>query len=209
MSSEPPLLTDDLRRRLRQLGETPHVEFGRISGVDPEGLTCAAVLAPLTEIDGQICAVFTKRPDTMAEHSGEISFPGGRIEAGDNNLLETALRETHEEIALSPDDVTVYGNLVRMPTVTGYDVTTFVGEFDPRCTLEPNPREIEELFMAPLVELADPSCHRIEARQWREHTFDLHFYDYQDHLIWGATGYMLYELLEFLKGDDATTDRRG
>lgn len=189
---------DEVRRRLKTLGETPRIEFDRFAREISEELTPAGVLVPLTEIDGRIHAVFTKRPDTMPEHSGEVSFPGGRIEPGDEDLLATALRETHEEIALRAEAVEVYGNLVRMPTVTGYDVTVFVGEFELPYPLEPNPREIEELFFAPLDELAEPTRHRVEERTWRRHTFDLHFYDWKKHLIWGATGYMVYCLLRLV-----------
>ncbi len=201
MSSPPTLDPPSVRRRLEKLGDCPQVEFNRFEVEGMGELQPAAVLVPLTEIDGQFHVVFTSRPETMPQHSGEVSFPGGRAEEKDQTLLETALRETHEEIALDPDEVRVYGNLVRMPTITGYDVTVFVGEFDRSERLEPNPREIEELFLAPLHALADPSCHRVEQRTWREHTFDLHFFDYGGHLIWGATGYMVYRLLELVKPD--------
>lgn len=187
-----------VRRRLNSLGDTPRVTFQRLSMDDAEGLAAAAVLIPLTEIDEQIHAVFTRRPESMPEHSGEVVFPGGRREPQDDSLLQTALRETQEEIALAPQDVHVYGSLVRMPTVTGYDVTAYVGEFEQPYDLEPNPREIEELFVAPLHELADPERHRVEQRTWRDDTFDLHFYDYEDQVVWGATGYMVYRLLELV-----------
>ncbi len=196
---------DRVRRRLESLNDKPRQRFGRIPGLPRKGLTKAAVLAPLTEIEGQICAVFTKRPDTMAEHSGEVSFPGGRSEESDPDLRATALRETEEEIALSAGDVHLYGALVRMPTVTGYEVTTFVGEFDQPYDLEPNPREIETLFVAPLARLADPSCHRMETRSWAGMDFDLHFYDYDGHVIWGATGFMLHLLLEVAGGESRQT----
>ena len=201
MSNTPKLDPQSVRRRLEKLGDSPQLEFNRFEVDGMEELQPAAVLVPLTEIDEQFHAVFTSRPETMPQHSGEVSFPGGRVEPQDQTLLQTALRETHEEIALPPDDVQVYGNLMRMPTVTGYDVTVFVGEFDRSQRLEPNPREIEELFLAPLEVLADPACHRVEKRTWCEHTFDLHFFDYDDHLIWGATGYMVYRLLELVVPD--------
>lgn len=196
---------DDVRRRLRTLGNEPEIAFDRISleWVDElETLRSAAVLVPLTEIDGRLSAVFTKRPETMPEHSGEVSFPGGRLDEDDENLCETALRETHEEIELRPEDVDLYGSLLRMPTVTGYDVTVFVGEFDQPYHLVANPREIDEIFTVSLDELADPARHRIEERSWEGESFDLHFYDYESHVIWGATGYMVYVLLNFLTPDE-------
>jgi 8-oxo-dGTP pyrophosphatase MutT (NUDIX family) len=192
-----------IRRRLQALGDRPQVAFERVPGVSMEGLTPAAVLIALTEIEGQMHAVFTKRPDTMPEHSGEVSFPGGRVEDEDESLEQTALRESQEEIALHPEAVELFGALVRMPTVTGYVVTTFVGEFKQPYELQPSPREIETLFTAPLVELAEPTRHRLESRSWNGHTFELHFYEYDGQVIWGATGYMLHTLLGFLGGEES------
>ncbi len=191
-----------VRQRLRELGDRPRVAFERVPGISMEGLTPAAVLIALTEIEDQMHAVFTKRPDTMPEHSGEVSFPGGRVEEEDESLEQTALRETQEEIALEPEAVELYGALVRMPTITGYVVTTFVGEFEQPYELRPSPREIDTLFTAPLEILADPSSHRLESRSWNGHTFELHFYDYDGQVIWGATGYMLNILLAYLRGEE-------
>ncbi len=187
-----------VRRCLRELSDEPQVEFERIPDISREDLTEAAVLIALTEIDGEMYAVFTGRPDTMREHSGEVSFPGGRREPEDDELMQTALRETREEISLAEEDVRLYGNLVCMPTVTGYVINAYVGEFEQPYELRPDPREIETLFLAPLSELADPSRRRIEKRSWQGFTFDLHFFDYEGQVIWGATGYMLHLLLDFL-----------
>lgn len=191
-----------VRRRLGELGEEPRFSFPRLPMELPAGLRPAAVLIPLTEIDETMSAVFTMRPESMAEHSGEVSFPGGRAEENDDDLMQTALRETREEIALREEDVDLFGALVRMPTITGYDITTYVGEFSQPYALDPNPREIETLFTAPLCELANPECHRLETGTWQGMTFDLHFYEYGQFTIWGATGYMLHLLLEYLRDDD-------
>lgn len=197
-----------VRRRLSTLGDHPRLAFERVPGVSMDGLTPAAVLIALTEIQGRMHAVFTERPDTMAEHSGEVSFPGGRTEPEDGDLLDTALREAREEVALVPEAVDVFGALVRMPTVTGYAVTTYVGEYAQPYELRPDPREIADLFMAPLNHLADPQNHRLENRQWQGYDYELHFYDYEGHVIWGATGYMLHMLLEYLRADEISTKAR-
>lgn len=188
----------EVRRRLATLGDQPQLSYGRIPGVDPSMLTPSAVLIPLCEVEGRMSAVFTKRPDTMPEHSGEVSFPGGRVEEDDEDLSQTALRETEEEIGLSTQDVELYGALLEMPTVTGYQITAYVGEFSHPYDFEPNPGEIEALFVAPLEELADPKNHRVERRSWGEHTFDIHYFDYEEYVIWGATGHMLDVLLGWL-----------
>ncbi len=187
-----------VRQRLASLGDDPIVAHDRLTVDLSMELIPAAVLIPLTEIDGRMNAVFTQRPESMAEHSGEVSFPGGRAEKHDIGLRETALRETREEIALLEQDVHLYGALVQMPTITGYDVMTYVGEFEQPYQLRPDPREIDVLFTAPLDALADPGIHRMEKRSWGGMSFDLHFYEYGSFTIWGATGYMLHLLLEFL-----------
>ena len=197
-----------VRQRLRGLGAEPKVRFDRLEGIDRGALSPAAVLIPVVEIDEEPSLLFTLRPETMAEHSGEVSFPGGRQEPGDDDLLWTALRESDEEIGLKPKDVEVFGSLVQMPTVTGYEITAYVGEVPWPYELCPNPREIEELFDVPLRCLADPKRHRIEQHQWKSQAYDLHFYEYDPHVIWGATGYMVNLLLEFLVGDHPMEEER-
>ncbi len=197
-----------IRERLRGLGEEPQVRFDRLKGIDRQALSPAGVLIPMVEVRGETRLVFTLRPETMPKHSGEVSFPGGRREEGDGDLLATALRESREEIGLEPEDVEIFGNLVTMPTVTGYEITAYVGEFPWPYELRPNPREIDELFDVPLKALADPTRQRMEERQWNGQSYRLHFYDYEGHVIWGATGYMVHLLLEYLRDGGEAGERR-
>ncbi|RAL20791.1 CoA pyrophosphatase [Lujinxingia litoralis] len=194
------LSPERVRQKLQALSWEPQVNFERVPGLEGRQLRQAAVLAPLTQVGGELHLVFTERPSTMREHSGEVAFPGGRRDPEDRRLRDTALREAHEEIGLMPEDVRLYGSLVRMPTISGYEVTTFVGEFAHPYELNPNPGEIEEMFLVPLAHLADPACQRVEQRSWDGVAYDLHFYDVAGHTIWGATGYMVSVLLDFLAG---------
>lgn len=201
MSLEELLYPQRVRQRLGLLDSTPISSYGRLPKSLRQGLALspAGVLIPLTEVDGQMEVVFTKRPETMAQHSGEVSFPGGRAEEDDKDLLATALRETREEISLLEEHVHPFGALVQLPTITGYDITAFVGEFLQPYELVPAPDEIDVLFQAPLVELANESNHRVEKKSWSGVEFEIHYYSYEDFTIWGATGHMLHELLRFLK----------
>jgi 8-oxo-dGTP pyrophosphatase MutT (NUDIX family) len=194
---------DDIRARLRRLSEDPRMHLREISGLEDlfGEMRPAAVLVPLTERGGEMVIVLTKRAEDLRKHSGEISFPGGRADEEDDDLIQTALRESHEEIALRPDDVHVYGALMQMPTVTGYDVTVFVGEFDQPYDLDPNPFEIDELIEAPLAAFMDESIHTVDTREWNGIEVPIHFYDYEGYNVWGATAFMLNTLLNFLKGD--------
>jgi 8-oxo-dGTP pyrophosphatase MutT (NUDIX family) len=189
-----------MRDKLSHLTRDPRMEWrSRVDLSDSEfELSESAVLIPMTERDGELHIVFTERSHEMSTHSGEVSFPGGRREAEDNSLVETALREAYEEIALVPSDVEVYGALTQIPTVTGFRITAFVGEFDSPYEFIENPREIHQMFEAPLSVLIAPKTHRLEDREWNGQTFPVHFFDYDGHTIWGATGFLLFQLLQYL-----------
>lgn len=192
---------DEVRSRLAELTMARPTldltELGR-EWLPEDDLTDAAVLIPLTEDEGGLQVVLTQRATTLRKHSGEMSFPGGRRDPEDSDLIATALRESHEEIALLPSDVQIYGALLQMPTVTGYEVTVYVGEFPSPYQLVPNPAEIDEIVIAPLETLADPEIHRRELREWDGREIPIHFFDYGPTEIWGATGFMLDTLLHYL-----------
>ncbi|MFB6262352.1 MAG: CoA pyrophosphatase [Bradymonadaceae bacterium] len=188
-----------IRARLRQLGDEPRASWRGSEDFPVEELTDASVLGPLTEIDGEFYLLFTHRSDELDNHSSEVSFPGGRPEEEDRDRLETALREAEEEVGLAPEDVEVYGALVELPTVTGFRMRAYVGEFDQPYELDDSSPEIQEIFLAPLSHLADPAHHRIEQREYGGRTFPVHFYEYGDQTIWGATGFLLYTLLDYLE----------
>jgi 8-oxo-dGTP pyrophosphatase MutT (NUDIX family) len=192
---------DEVRRRLHELDDvepTLDLEEIRREWIPETDLTDAAVLIPITHTESGLHVVLTQRAASLRKHSGEMSFPGGRRDPEDADLIVTALRESHEEIALLPEHVEVYGALLQMPTVTGYEVTVFVGEFPWPYALEPNPAEIDEIVVAPLETLADPGIHRREIREWDGKEFPIHFFDYGPTEIWGATGFMLDTLLHYL-----------
>ena len=161
------------------------------------GKVKAAVLIPLYLREGNLVAVFTKRPDDMRRHAGEISFPGGRQETGEE-LRETALREAEEEIGLMRDLVDVVGALPPTGTfVTNYVIYPFVGITAPGGALRPNPVEVDEIVELSLPDLLAGFERKRLIRRGVPIRTDT--YTVRGHLIWGATARILGHLLERLR----------
>jgi 8-oxo-dGTP pyrophosphatase MutT (NUDIX family) len=164
------------------------------SGLDAHGSTEAAVLVPLYGWPANPGLVFTERRSDLRRHAGEISFPGGRRDPGEE-LLDTALREAEEEIGLSPSEVEIAGALPPVGTfITGYKVHPFVGMIAPGLRFEPNPAEVESLLLVSLDELVAGYGKRRLIRRGVPIKTDS--YLVSDKLIWGATARMLGLLLE-------------
>src|SRR4051794_33294722 len=158
------------------------------------GKVKAAVLVPLYRQDGELTAVFTKRPADMRRHAGEISFPGGRQDPGEK-LRDTALREAEEEIGLMRDLVDVVGALPPTGTfVTNYVIYPFVGITAPGGAFRPNPVEVDEIVELSIPQLLDGYEHKRLIRRGVPIKTDT--YTVGGHLIWGATARILANLLE-------------
>ena len=157
----------------------------------------AAVLVPLYPDDGPLVAVFTKRTEGMRRHAGEISFPGGRQDEGEE-LTQTALREADEEIGLAPDDVRLVGGLPPVSTVvTNYAIYPFVGLIEPGGTFRPNPGEVEAVVELSLPDLVAGFEKRRLIRRGVPIKTDT--YSVDGNFIWGATARILGQLLERLR----------
>ncbi|MFB6254805.1 MAG: CoA pyrophosphatase [Halobacteriaceae archaeon] len=166
----------------------------------------AAVLVPIIDRDDQHYLLFTKRADHLGEHPGQISFPGGGYESGDTSLSETALREAREEINLLPEDVTLYGEIDDIRTVSGYSVTPFVGTISDR-EYSPNDYEVAEIIILPLRELTNIDNYRYETRDHSHYGQSIvHFFNVHDRTVWGATARILVQLLELTTSWEAPVD---
>jgi 8-oxo-dGTP pyrophosphatase MutT (NUDIX family) len=177
---------------LRQLLLDP----GEAAKLEAHGRTDAAVLIPMHGWPDNPGLVFTERRSDLKRHAGEISFPGGRRDAGED-LLETALREAEEEIGLARDKVEIVGALPPVGTfVTNYKVHPFVGLIDHGLPFEPNPDEVESVLVASLDDLAAGYDRRRLVRRGVPIKTDTYLIG--DKLIWGATARILAMLFERL-----------
>ena len=165
--------------------------------------TDAAVLVPLVERADGMTVLLTQRTDHLRDHAGQISFPGGRVEAHDRDSIDTALREAEEEIGLARHRVDVVGRLDTCLTGTGFRVVPVVGligaDLDV-AALELDAFEVAEAFEVPLSFVLDPANHVRRTAVARGRRREFYVLPYQDRYIWGATARMLVNLHEVLDG---------
>ncbi len=162
------------------------------------GLKQSAVLVPIFNREGQYHLLFTKRTEHLKYHKGQISFPGGTQEKGET-LLDTALRESAEEIGLASGDVEVLGELDDVITwASNYIISPFVVTIPWPYEFKVNRREIEELIEVPVATLQEKGCMRQETEVNGTEVVNNYFYHCQDRIIWGATARILHQLLDIL-----------
>jgi len=169
----------------------------------PATLTPAAVLIPLIDHADGLTVLLTERAPDLRHHPGQISFPGGRIEASDSGPLAAALRETEEEIGLGRAAVEVLGYLPDHLIVTGYAVTPVVALVAPGQRLHLDPIEVAGTFEVPLAHVLDPANHRLRRRTIGDGVIELYDLPYGARNIWGATAGMLMTLYRLLTAPEA------
>jgi 8-oxo-dGTP pyrophosphatase MutT (NUDIX family) len=164
--------------------------------VADRSLTPAAVMVLLYRKDGEYCLLLNKRTDAVEHHKGEISFPGGASDPTDEDFLDTATRETHEEMGIRPEDVTVLGDLDDVATRSRFGVRVFVGTIPYPYPFRPSPLEISEVLEVPVRQLLDPANRRVEARWMNGSASKSYCYRFGEHLIFGATAHIVMQFLE-------------
>lgn len=184
-----------------RIGPFPPAVTARIRHLFPESPRPAAVLVPLVERPEGLTVLLTYRSHHLPHHAGQISFPGGALEPGDEDPESAALRETEEEVGLRRRHVEVVGRLPDHVVISGYQVTPVVGLVRPGFSLSPDPTEVSAVFEAPVSHLFDPATHRRVVRRIGDQeleTFDL---PWEGHNIWGATAGILLTLRQLLLED--------
>ena len=185
---------EELRRRFA-LPPAPASIYGDDGPRPPAGeLKSAAVLLPIMARDPEPTMLFTRRAAHLKDHSGQVSFPGGRVAPRDASPEATALREAREEIGLDPDRVELLGRMPEYHTRTGFRITPVVGIVTPPFELQPDAGEVEEIFEVPLAFLLDPANHQRQSREWQGELRWFFALPYERHYIWGATAGMLVKI---------------
>lgn len=188
---------DDLRSVFETLGPAhPAARAGDGTSFRP-----SAVLAPVYDESGLAHVVLTRRTMQLRVHAGEVSFPGGRVEAGES-AIDGACREAKEEIHLDPSTVEVIGELDHLSMgVTGSLIVPYVGALPGRPDTYPNPDEVDAVLHVSLAELMDPAIYREEVWTFPDGTDrSIHFFELIGDTVWGATAAMLRQLLGIVTG---------
>jgi 8-oxo-dGTP pyrophosphatase MutT (NUDIX family) len=175
-----------------------------LPGLDQKSRQPAAVLIPLFKDQEKWMMLFIKRTHHQRDrHSGQIAFPGGRADQHDPSLLDTALRETQEEIGIPPRDIDILGQSCPINTVTGYEITPFVGLIPWPYSLQLSPIEVEKTVVIPVSWLVDPTNHQVKSWKSRSNPRTpipaVFFDEYQGEILWGATAQIVIDFLELIQ----------
>lgn len=178
----------------------------RLAGYAPRQLALdypeAGILVPVTDDHRNPEMVFTLRSSNLNTHRGQVAFPGGKRDVSDPSLAATALRETHEEIGLPPDQVRVVAPLSQVMSRYGILVTPYVGVIPADHPLTANPYEIESIFRVPLEFFLEDNRERTDALDFLNHTFYVPCYRWERYQIWGLSAVVLVDFLNAVYGAD-------
>jgi 8-oxo-dGTP pyrophosphatase MutT (NUDIX family) len=167
--------------------------FPRSPGKDAR---LAAVLILLYPHKSSVYTVLMQRPDYNGAHSGQISFPGGKYEQSDENIIQTAIREAFEETGVDPSKISVIGTLTPLfIPISNMIVTPVAGWIDSRPVFRRQAEEVVFLFDADLKVLLDPAIVKTKPFEVKGESIEVKYFDYEGNIIWGATAMILHELL--------------
>jgi len=185
---------------VRRSGQRTRGDHDLNPGLWPDRpLTAAAVLVPIIAHPDRLTVLLTRRTAHLHDHAGQISFPGGRVDPGDESVIATALREAEEEVGLPRPVTNIIGRLDTYQTRTGFEIVPVVGVVQPPFDLKLDTFEVAEAFEVPLDFIVDPANHRRDSRVFQG--TERHFWamPFGTYYIWGATAGMLVNLSEVLR----------
>lgn len=195
------LTREQIVERLQRAPPPPQAADLHVTTLTPGArVTLAAVLVPLVRRDSGVHVLLTQRSAHLRDHPNQISFPGGRVEGGDENRIDTALREAQEETGLARERVEVLGQLPLHDMSSGFRISPVVGWIEPPFDLQLDPFEVASAFEVPLAHFFNPANHH--RRQFHFNGRHRHYLamPYEGRFIWGATAGMLYSLYRQLAG---------
>lgn len=194
------LTAEALRRRFaRPPAWSPEIRIERLVRPMSGPLTDAAVLVLIVLHEDGATVLFTQRTAHLNDHAGQISFPGGRVETSDVSPIDTALRETEEEVGIERRYIEVLGALPEYQTGTGFRVQPVVGLVQPPFETTADPFEVAEIFEVPLSFLMNGMHHQRRTAQFPTGSRAFYVMPYERFFIWGATAGMLRNLFHFLR----------
>ncbi len=169
-----------------------------VERVDGDGLMASAVMILLYPKDGEYCILLNKRSEQVEHHKGEISFPGGATDPEDRDSLETALRETEEEMGIKRDDITVLGEMDEVATRSQFRVQVFAGTIEYPYTFSPSAIEIAEVLEFPVPALLDPANRLVETHWDNGQPVSSYSYVHEEHVVFGVTARILQRCIDFI-----------
>jgi 8-oxo-dGTP pyrophosphatase MutT (NUDIX family) len=195
---------DEISARLARPPVKPHEADTHVVMLPPTArIVHAAVLVPLVPREDDVHVLFTQRTAHLKDHPSQISFPGGRVEGGDQDRIETALREAEEEIGLEREQITVLGTLPDYDIPSGFRISPVIGWVEPPFTLKLDPFEVQSAFEVPLSYLLDAANHQRRRYEFNGRERAYLAMPYEGRYIWGATAGMLQRLSQQLADDPA------
>jgi len=159
--------------------------------VDKPEFRKSAVMMLLLNRDNQACVLLTKRTSTVSSHKGQMSFPGGGYDDEDRDLMQTALRETREEVGIAPQDIELAGRFDDFISIAGFHVVCYVGFIPHPYEYVINRDEIDDYVEVPLSLFRDERYDRVEVVEFEGNSYSVYYYSYNGFIIWGMTARIL------------------